>query len=79
MHDDIGKKLIEARLIDPAALAKAQQQMKSVGGGLTATLVKVGAISEENLLDFLSRFYGVPALDLRRFERLQPCSAVVSD
>ena len=68
MHDDIGKKLIEARLIDPAALAKAQQQMKSVGGGLTATLVKVGAISEENLLDFLSRFYGVPALDLRSFE-----------
>jgi len=68
VHDDIGKKLIEARLIDPAALAKAQQQMKSVGGGLTATLVKVGAISEENLLDFLSRFYGVPALDLRSFE-----------
>jgi hypothetical protein len=42
VHEDIGKKLIEARLIDAGAIAKAQQQMKSVGGGLTATLVKIG-------------------------------------
>src|SRR5574341_1046774 len=68
VHEDIGKKLIEARLIEPNALAKAHQQMKNVGGGLTATLVKIGAISEESLLDFLSRFYGVPAVDLRTFE-----------
>jgi type IV pilus assembly protein PilB len=68
VHEDIGKKLIEARLIDPTALSKAQQQMKNVGGGLTATLVKIGAITEESLLDFLSRFYGVPAMDLRSFE-----------
>jgi type IV pilus assembly protein PilB len=68
VHEDIGKKLIEARLIDPTALTKAQQQMKNVGGGLTATLVKIGALTEESLLDFLSRFYGVPAMDLRSFE-----------
>jgi type IV pilus assembly protein PilB len=68
VHEDIGKKLIEARLIDPTALSKAQQQMKNVGGGLTATLVKIGALTEEALLDFLSRFYGVPAMDLRSFE-----------
>jgi len=68
VHEDIGKKLIEARLIDPTALTKAQQQMKNVGGGLTATLVKIGALTEESLLDFLSRFYGVPAMDLRTLE-----------
>ena len=67
MHDDIGKKLIEARLIDPAALAKAQQQMKSVGGGLTA-IRRRQSDCFRTLLDFLSRFYGVPALDLRSFE-----------
>jgi type IV pilus assembly protein PilB len=68
VHEDIGKKLIEARLIDAAAIAKAQQQMKSVGGGLTATLVKIGAITEESLLEFLSNFYRVPSVDLRTFE-----------
>jgi type IV pilus assembly protein PilB len=68
VHEDIGKKLIEARLIDAGAIAKAQQQMKSVGGGLTATLVKIGAITEESLLEFLSNFYRVPSVDLRTFE-----------
>jgi len=68
VHEDIAKKLIEARLIDANAVAKAQQQMKNVGGGLTATLVKIGAITEETLLEFLSRIYGVPAMDLRTFE-----------
>ena len=70
MHEDIGKKLLEARLIDPTALGKAQQQMKNMGGGggLTATLVKIGAITEESLLEFLSNLYRVPAIDLRSFE-----------
>jgi len=68
VHDDIAKKLIEAHLIDSTALTKAQQQMKNVGGGLTATLVKIGAITEESLLEFLSNLYRVPAMDLRSVE-----------
>ena len=68
MHDDIAKKLIEAHLIDPTALTKAQQQMKNVGGGLTATLVKIGALTEESLLEFLSNLYRVPSMDLRSVE-----------
>jgi type IV pilus assembly protein PilB len=68
VHDDIAKKLIEAHLIDPTALTKAQQQMKNVGGGLTATLVKIGAITEESLLEFLANLYRVPSMDLRSVE-----------
>jgi len=68
VHDDIAKKLIEAHLIDPTALTKAQQQMKNVGGGLTATLVKIGALTEESLLEFLSNLYRVPSMDLRSVE-----------
>ena len=68
MHDDIAKKLIEAHLIDSTALTKAQQQMKNVGGGLTATLVKIGALTEESLLEFLSNLYRVPSMDLRSVE-----------
>src|SRR5512137_102907 len=65
VQEDIGQKLLEAHLIDASALTKAQQQQKNTGGTLTANLVKIGAVSEEALLEFLSRLYGVPSIDLR--------------
>ena len=68
MQDDIGQKLLEARLIDENALVKAAQQMKQVGGTMTGNLVKIGAISEDALLEFLSRLYSAPSIDLKSFE-----------
>src|SRR5215467_753472 len=65
MQEDIGQMLLEAQLIDAAALQKAQLQAKNSGGTLSANLVKVGAISEEGLLEFLSETYRAPAIDLR--------------
>src|SRR4030095_2300583 len=65
---DIGQKLLDARLIDANALSKAAQQQKNTGGTLIGNLVKTGAISEEALLDFLSRTYRVPFVDLRTYE-----------
>ena len=66
--EDIGQKLLEARLIDDAALQKAALQQKTAGGSVTSNLVKIGAISEESLLDFLSKLYNCPAIDLKAFE-----------
>jgi type IV pilus assembly protein PilB len=68
MHEDIGQLLLDAHIIDAAALSKAQQQQKNSGGALSASLVKVGAISEEALLEFLSHTYRAPSVDLRNFE-----------
>ena len=68
MLDDIGKKLLEARLIDEDALVKAGLQLKNAGGTLIGNLVKTGAISEQDLLDFLSQVYHVPSVDLSNFE-----------
>jgi type IV pilus assembly protein PilB len=68
VQDDIGQKLLDARLIDVAALEKAALQQKNVGGTLTGNLVKIGAITESALLDFLSRQYSVPSIDLTNFE-----------
>jgi len=68
VQEDITQLLLSARLIDDAAVAKAQQQQKNLGGSMAASLVKVGAISEEGLLEFLSRHYGVPSIDLRNME-----------
>ncbi len=66
-QENIGLKLLEARLISPEALQKAQQQVKSGGGNLTAALVKIGAVSEDDLAKFLAELYGVPAVDLTNY------------
>jgi len=68
VHEDIGQKLLEARLIDETAIQKAQQQAKNLGGSLVSALVKIGAISEEGLLEFLARSYNTPSIDLRNIE-----------
>ncbi len=68
MVEDIGQKLLEAQLIDGNALQKAALQQKTAGGTVTGNLVKIGALSEETLLDFLSKHYNVPAIDLKGFE-----------
>src|SRR5262245_39922583 len=68
MQEDIGQMLLEAQLIDAAALQKAQLQAKNSGGSLSANLVKTGAISEEDLLEFLSETYRAPSIDLRSFK-----------
>jgi len=66
--EDIGQKLLEARLIEENALQKAALQQKTGGGSVVGNLVKIGAISEETLLDFLSKLYNCPAIDLKGFE-----------
>ncbi len=68
MLDDIGQKLLDAQLVDAEALAKAGLQQKSAGGSLVGGLVKIGAISEDELLDFLSNLYHVPPVDLSGYE-----------
>jgi len=66
-QDNIGLKLLEARLITPEALQKAQQQVKTGGGNLSAALLKVGALGESDLNKFLGNLYGVPCVDLSNF------------
>ena len=68
MVEDLSQKLLQAHLVDDGALTKAALQQKTAGGTLTGNLVKIGAITEEKLLDFLSKLYGCPALDLKGFE-----------
>jgi type IV pilus assembly protein PilB len=68
VQDDIGQKLLDAHLIDANALTKAALQQKNTGGTLIGNLVKIGAISEEALLEFLARSYRVPPADLKAYE-----------
>jgi len=66
-QENVGLKLLEAKLIPPDALQKAQQQIKSAGGSITQALVKLGAITEDSLTKFLAELYSVPAIDLTNF------------
>jgi len=66
--EDIGQKLLEAHLVDAEQIAKAGLQQKNTGGTISGNLVKTGAISEEDLLDFLSHLYHVPSVDLAGYE-----------
>ncbi len=68
MFDDVGQKLLEANLIDENALQKAALSQKNSGGSFMGNLVKIGAITEEGLAEFLSQLYRVPAVDLRKVE-----------
>jgi type IV pilus assembly protein PilB len=68
VQEDIGQLLLEAQLVDENALGKAVLQQKSTGGSLTGNLVKIGAVSEEALLEFLSRHYSTASFDLKNFE-----------
>jgi len=68
VNTELGPKLIEAGLIDGPALKKAQEIEHAQGGDLLAHLLKMGAVSEEELLRFLSNHYGAPSVNLDQIE-----------
>ena len=66
--DDIPQQLLAAGLIDESTHVKAMQQQKNLGGTLMANLMKIGAITDEALLEFLSRLYSTPPVNLKGYE-----------
>ena len=74
MKIDVGLKLVQANLIDEDQLRRAREIEKAEGAILTSTLVKLGVITEERLLQFLSELYETPAMNLQDRE-LEPMVA----
>ncbi|MHB8418936.1 MAG: type IV-A pilus assembly ATPase PilB [Myxococcales bacterium] len=64
----LGELLVRQNLISLAQLRKAQDAQGKDGGRLGYHLIKTGAIEEQKLTDFLSKQYGVPAINLKDFE-----------
>jgi type IV pilus assembly protein PilB len=65
MADRIGDLLLEEGLITREALRDALDRQKTEGGRLGYHLVRLGQVSEEDLVHILSDQYGMPAVDLR--------------
>ncbi|MBN2361921.1 MAG: type IV-A pilus assembly ATPase PilB [Deltaproteobacteria bacterium] len=68
MPGRIGELLVRENLISLQQLHKAQEEQKKAGGRLGYQLTKLGFIEESELTAFLSKQYGVPAIDLNEFE-----------
>ena len=64
----LGELLVRENLISLQQLQAAQQAQKEKGGKLGYHLTKLGYIEESQLTEFLSRQYGVPAINLSEFE-----------
>ena len=62
--DKVAAKLLEAKLIDEAALAKAKEIQKNDGGSLGQALIKSGAIDENSYVAFMSQVYNLPVIDV---------------
>src|SRR5215472_4215853 len=64
----LGELLVRENLISVQQLRKAQEEQQKNGTRIGSALIKVGAIEEHKLTDFLSKQYGVPAINLKDFE-----------
>jgi type IV pilus assembly protein PilB len=72
--DKLGKLLVEAKLITEQQLSEALATMKQAKGvgRLGSTLVKMGYVPEEKLLQFLAQQYRVTAVDLKMHQHIDP-------
>jgi type IV pilus assembly protein PilB len=68
MAGRLGELLVRESMINVDQLKKAQDEQRKSGGRLGSSLVKLGMIEESELTSFLSKQYGVPAIDLSEFE-----------
>ncbi len=66
--DRLGELLVRNDLIDEKQLIRAVEDSRANGTRLGAALTKLGYIGEEELSAFLSKHYGVPAINLSEFD-----------
>src|SRR5215468_11993417 len=68
MSQRLGDLLVREKIINPHQLEQALREQKRSGGRLGTVLVRLGFLSDEEVTNFLSRQYGVPAINLQYFE-----------
>jgi type IV pilus assembly protein PilB len=68
MSQRLGDLLVKEKVITLEQLDQALKVQKESGTRLGSILVKLGYLSDEDVTNFLSRQYGVPAINLTYFE-----------
>ena len=64
----LGELLLKEKRITPEQLQEVLNYQKTNGGKLGAKLVKLGFIKDEEITALLSKQYGVPSINLTKFE-----------
>jgi type IV pilus assembly protein PilB len=68
MSQRLGDLLVKEKVITPEQLEQATKLQKESHTRLASALVKLSFLSDEDVTNFLSRQYGVPAINLSYFE-----------
>ncbi|RMG71848.1 MAG: type IV-A pilus assembly ATPase PilB [Nitrospirae bacterium] len=68
MAAKLGQLLLAANLVTESQLQEALNLQRKEGGRLGSKLIKLGYITEEKLVSFLSKQYGVPSINLSEYE-----------
>ena len=64
----LGELLLKAKLLTKEQLEKALAEQQQLGGRLGEHLLRLGFVTEDDILDCLSQQYGVPSINLRHFD-----------
>ena len=64
MSERLGELLVKESAITPEQLEQAQKLQREKGGRLGSALVKLGFLNETEVTTFVSRQYGIPAVNL---------------
>ena len=68
MSKKLGDLLVRDNLLATHDLEKAKQDQRKNGGRLGEALVRLGLLDEQQLVNILSKQYGIPAVNLENFE-----------
>src|SRR5882757_4670869 len=68
MSQRLGDLLVKEKVITTEQLVQATKVQKESNCRLGSALVKLGFLTDEDVTNFLSRQYGVPAINLSYFE-----------
>src|SRR5438067_4611409 len=68
MSQRLGDLLVKEKIITPDQLQQATKVQKETNCRLCSALVKLNFLADEDVTNFLSRQYGVPAINLSYFE-----------
>ncbi|MHB8764905.1 MAG: type IV-A pilus assembly ATPase PilB [Deferrisomatales bacterium] len=68
MSKKLGELLVRESLLKPGDLEKAKEDQRKNGGRLGEALVRLGLLKENELVNVLSKQYGIPSINLDSFE-----------